>query len=81
MNNLIFREYDIRGIVGKDLNYEVVEMIGLAFGSTIVENGLKKISIGRDCRIGQETAAFVARLVFHTRIPVNGVMLSYKYHN
>ena len=50
MNNLIFREYDIRGIVGKDLNDEVVEMIGLAFGSTIVENGLKKISIGRDCR-------------------------------
>ena len=50
MDNSIFREYDIRGIAGKDLNDEVVEMIGLAFGSTIVENGLKKISIGRDCR-------------------------------
>ena len=50
MNNSIFREYDIRGIAGKDLNHEVVEMIGLSFGSMIIENGLKKISIGRDCR-------------------------------
>jgi len=50
LNNSIFREYDIRGIAGKDLNHEVVEMIGLSFGSMIIENGLKKISIGRDCR-------------------------------
>ena len=50
VNNSIFREYDIRGIADEDLTDEVVEMIGLAFGSTIIDNGLEKISIGRDCR-------------------------------
>jgi len=50
VNNSIFREYDIRGIADEDLTNEVVEMIGLAFGSTIIDNGLEKISIGRDCR-------------------------------
>ena len=50
VNNSIFREYDIRGIADEDLTDEVVEMIGLAFGSTIIDHGLEKISIGRDCR-------------------------------
>ena len=50
VNNSIFREYDIRGIADEDLTDEAVEMIGLAFGSTIIDHGLEKISIGRDCR-------------------------------
>lgn len=33
MNPNIFREYDIRGIVGNDLNAKTVEQIGLAIGT------------------------------------------------
>tara|TARA_B100000700_G_scaffold276994_1_gene324037 strand:- start:619 stop:2001 length:1383 start_codon:yes stop_codon:yes gene_type:complete len=50
LNNSIFREYDIRGIAEKDLTDEVVELIGLAYGTKIIEVGLKNITIGRDCR-------------------------------
>lgn len=32
LNSEIFREYDIMGVVDKDLNPEVVEEIGRAFG-------------------------------------------------
>ena len=46
MNNSIFREYDIRGIAEKDLTNEVVELIGLAYGTKIIESGLQNISIG-----------------------------------
>ena len=50
LNNSIFREHDIRGIAEKDLTDEVVELIGLAYGTKIIEAGLKNITIGRDCR-------------------------------
>jgi len=43
----IFRSYDIRGIYGKDLDEEIMEKIGNAFGSYCK----KDIIIGRDCRI------------------------------
>ncbi len=54
MNNSIFREYDIRGIAEKDLTDEVVELIGLAYGTKIIEAGLKNITIGRDCRTSSD---------------------------
>lgn len=46
----IFREYDIRGIVGDELNEDVVETIGKAYGTMAGEKNVKKISVGRDCR-------------------------------
>ncbi len=46
----IFREYDIRGIVGEVLNEQVVEEIGKAFGTMISMNGGKTVSVGMDCR-------------------------------
>lgn len=48
----IFRAYDIRGIYEKDLDEEIAEIIGKAFGTFIGEN--KKIVIGRDVRISSE---------------------------
>ena len=33
MNTHIFREYDIRGLVDKDLTLEVVELLGLGLGT------------------------------------------------
>src|SRR2546426_5426441 len=46
----IFREYDIRGIVGKDLTVELAEKIGRAYGSRAVRAGAKAIAVGRDGR-------------------------------
>ncbi|MCI0482573.1 MAG: phosphomannomutase/phosphoglucomutase [Candidatus Dadabacteria bacterium] len=51
INPQIFREYDIRGIVDKDLNEDVLERIGKAYGTYIKDFGAKVVSIGRDCRL------------------------------
>jgi phosphomannomutase/phosphoglucomutase len=50
MNPQIFREYDIRGLVDKDLTDEVVEKLGLGLGTTLRRRGLKRVALGRDCR-------------------------------
>jgi phosphomannomutase/phosphoglucomutase len=51
INPQIFREYDIRGIVDKDLNEDVLERIGKAYGTYMKDFGAKVVSIGRDCRL------------------------------
>jgi len=51
VNPNIFREYDIRGVVEKDLTPEVVEDIGRAFGTEMMHAGHKRISLGRDGRL------------------------------
>jgi phosphomannomutase/phosphoglucomutase len=54
INPAIFRQYDIRGIWGKDLTEEVIEKIGRAF-AVYLRKTLKKekvkVSIGRDIRL------------------------------
>lgn len=47
----IFREYDIRGIVGKDLTEDVAERIGRAFAALAKERGVNTVSVGRDGRL------------------------------
>jgi phosphomannomutase/phosphoglucomutase len=47
----IFREYDIRGIVEKDLTPDVVEKIGRAYATLARERGVKRITVGRDGRL------------------------------
>ena len=54
INPFIFREYDIRGIVEKDLTDEVVELIGKAFGTFLQRQGGKKVSVGGDVRLSTE---------------------------
>ncbi len=51
MNPNIFREYDIRGRVPEDLNKDTVYELGRAMGAYFVKNGIKRISLGRDCRL------------------------------
>jgi phosphomannomutase/phosphoglucomutase len=51
MNPHIFREYDIRGKVPDELNQETVYQLGLAFGTYYYNNGAKRITLGRDCRL------------------------------
>jgi phosphomannomutase/phosphoglucomutase len=51
MNDTIFRKYDIRGIVGDELNVPVVRDIGRAFGTVMLREGRRTLVIGRDCRL------------------------------
>lgn len=46
----IFRAYDIRGIVGKNLDESIVNRIGLGFGVLMSKEGRKTISVGHDVR-------------------------------
>ncbi len=47
----IFREYDIRGVVGTDLTEERVEGLGRAFGTYLRERGRDQAVVGRDNRL------------------------------
>jgi phosphomannomutase / phosphoglucomutase len=47
----IFRQYDIRGIVDKDLTPETVRLLGQAIGTYFHRNGVKQTALGRDCRL------------------------------
>jgi phosphomannomutase / phosphoglucomutase len=46
----LFREYDIRGIVGKELTESIAERIGRAFATLAGNRGVKTVSVGRDGR-------------------------------
>mgnify|MGYP002619849943 CR=1 FL=1 len=50
----IFREYDIRGIVGKTLNAEIMEQIGRAIGSEAGEAAQQTLLVARDGRTSSE---------------------------
>ncbi len=50
MNPEIFREYDIRGIAGKDMTDDDVLIIGKAVGNYLKQRGHTKLNVGRDCR-------------------------------
>jgi phosphomannomutase/phosphoglucomutase len=54
LNSSIFREYDIRGIADLDLKDEVVTDIGLAIGTMFKQEGVKTVSLGRDCRVSSD---------------------------
>jgi len=47
----IFREYDIRGVVEKELTPEVVNRIGRAYATLARERGVQTITVGRDGRL------------------------------
>jgi phosphomannomutase/phosphoglucomutase len=51
INPKIFREYDIRGIVGQDLDETIVETLGRAMGTFFLGRGQKDVAVGRDCRL------------------------------
>jgi phosphomannomutase/phosphoglucomutase len=50
MNPDIFREYDIRGIAGKDINGDEVFLIGKGIGTYLQNHNCRKLTVGRDCR-------------------------------
>ena len=50
MNPHIFREYDIRGIVGQDLTTRTVSTLSRAVGTFFSRNNAKRIAVGFDAR-------------------------------
>lgn len=55
LNKLMFREYDIRGIWGKDINEEISYHIGRAFATKLLSFGKNKMLVGYDNRSSSET--------------------------
>ena len=55
MNEYIFREYDIRGIVEEDFNTQLVVALGKAFGTYLCNQDQRKLSISGDVRHTTET--------------------------
>jgi phosphomannomutase/phosphoglucomutase len=54
MHAHIFREYDIRGVVGTDLTDDTVVLIGRGFGTYVRRKGGKSVSLGGDVRHSTE---------------------------
>ncbi|RMG39821.1 MAG: phosphomannomutase/phosphoglucomutase [Candidatus Dadabacteria bacterium] len=57
INPLIFREYDIRGIVDKDLSEEFAYLLGRAYAGLAKDNSKNNIAIGHDCRFSSKPYA------------------------
>ncbi|SVB49580.1 uncharacterized protein METZ01_LOCUS202434, partial [marine metagenome] len=51
INPDIFREYDIRGLVDKDLTRDSTERIGKGIGTYIRRNGGRTLTVGYDMRV------------------------------
>ena len=47
----LFREYDLRGIVGEELTEEIAEQVGRAYATMAREQGVARITVGRDGRL------------------------------
>jgi phosphomannomutase/phosphoglucomutase len=59
MDEKIFREYDIRGVFGKDYNEKFAFSLGKAFSVLLrkINKRAKKVSVGRDARLSSKTLA------------------------
>ncbi len=51
MNPLVFREYDIRGVVGQDLTDDFVAALAGALGVYFRDRGVERVSLGMDARL------------------------------
>jgi len=57
INPYIFRGYDLRGVVDKDLDKDVIELIGKGYGSFLRKRKIRHAVLGYDCRLtGEEYA-------------------------
>src|SRR3989338_9783469 len=61
INPDIFRGYDVRGLVGTDLNPEVAEHFGKAFGTYLKRRGVTRCVVGRDARA--TSPAYAAEII------------------
>jgi len=56
----IFRAYDIRGIVGKDLFPDIILRCSAIFANIISERGGKKVAVGGDVRLSTPSLIYAA---------------------
>ncbi len=54
INPQIFREYDIRGVVDKDLTPDMARILGQGFGTHMAQLGRKGLVVGRDGRLSSK---------------------------
>jgi phosphomannomutase/phosphoglucomutase len=54
MLSKVFREYDIRGIVGTEITDPDVSALGRAFGTYMAREGKRRVVVGRDCRLSSD---------------------------
>jgi phosphomannomutase/phosphoglucomutase len=57
INAGIFRAYDIRGIVDRDLTPEFVEFLGRGIGTYFRRRGKRQVALGRDARLSSPAFA------------------------
>lgn len=53
----VFREYDVRGMVGSELTPEFAYLLGAGYSAFAIERGKDNIAIGWDCRLSSEEFA------------------------
>ena len=57
VNPNIYREYDIRGVVGRDLTPAVVELLGKGYGTYVKGKDVRTVSVGYDARLSSPAFA------------------------
>ena len=67
----VFKAYDIRGVVGRNIDETFAEHLGRAFGSEALAAGEKAVAVGRDGRLsGPGLAAALVRGLVSTGLDV-----------
>jgi phosphomannomutase / phosphoglucomutase len=76
MNRDVFREYDIRGVVGRDLDPDFAHLLGKAIGTYALRHGVRRMTLGRDCRLSSEAyQAAVGRGIMAAGVNVTDIGL------
>ncbi len=76
MNPEVFREYDVRGVVERDLNRDFVHDLGRAIGTYAKNHGVVTMTVGRDCRLtSEEYQRFIIKGIASTGINVTDIGL------
>ena len=57
INPQVFREYDIRGVVDRDLTPAIVKRLGQGFGTSMIQSNKLNLVVGRDGRLSSESFA------------------------
>jgi phosphomannomutase/phosphoglucomutase len=91
VNHQIFREYDVRGIVGQDLTPEVAQSVARAFGSQIqvdLDTANPTVAVGHDNRLSSEELARAyaeglrstgARVIYVGMVPTPALYFAVKH--
>ena len=59
--DVVFRDYDIRGIAGTEITADFANRLGKGLGTVIRRNGEETIYIGRDARLSSPELAAPCR--------------------